>query len=224
MPMSTALAPSCYQCDATATGREHVPPKCLFPRNMDRSRLITVPSCSKHNNDTSQADEYLKFLLGAIASDVPPSIIASAARGAVRLAEKRSRNIQRFGFKWDEQTLVIGNEFTVDIELLRAGLEKMARALYFDHHGGHRKLRIPLHVLPLFLPVDNASDVHFRADVERLRSQTAQDMERYPKAGGHQQIFAYQMFESSTTVMMNMQFYGGHHAAVVGLFQATGDA
>jgi hypothetical protein len=32
------------------------------------------------------------------------------------------------------------------------------------------------------------------------------------------------MFESSTTVMMNMQFYGGHHAAVVGLFQATGDA
>ncbi|WP_214442925.1 hypothetical protein, partial [Cupriavidus metallidurans] len=52
---------TCYHCDAEGTGREHVPPKCLFPKGGDWSRLMTVPSCVTHNNANSKADEYLKF-------------------------------------------------------------------------------------------------------------------------------------------------------------------
>lgn len=217
--MESSQCPSCYQCDARATGREHAPPKCLFPSDRDRSRLITVPSCSKHNNDASQADEYLRFLLAAAISGAPQAILSDAARGAIRLAQKRSRNLERFGIAWDGEALKIDIEFTVDIELLRACLEKTARALYFHHHTGLRKLRIPLHTLPLFVPTDSSSDSVFRANVSKFRNQAGQDMALHPKFGGHQDIFAYQIFESPTSVIMNMQFYGAHHAVVVGLFK-----
>ncbi len=45
----------CYCCGAPATSEEHVPPKGLFPKAKDipntkfREKLITVPSCEKHN-------------------------------------------------------------------------------------------------------------------------------------------------------------------------------
>ena len=60
---------TCYMCDASATGREHVPPRCLFPEAKDipgkdfRKKLITVPSCDAHNFAKSKDDEYLMTIL-----------------------------------------------------------------------------------------------------------------------------------------------------------------
>lgn len=57
---------TCYMCSKPATTKEHVPPKCFFPSTKDgkfRNKLITVPSCKEHNNDTSAADELINLLL-----------------------------------------------------------------------------------------------------------------------------------------------------------------
>jgi hypothetical protein len=59
--MSKAIS-QCYMCGAPATSVEHVPAKCFFPIGQ-RINLITVPSCSLHNNDTSKDDEYTRGII-----------------------------------------------------------------------------------------------------------------------------------------------------------------
>ena len=207
---------TCYQCDAQATGREHVPPKCLFPKGSNWPRLMTVPSCVTHNSATSKADEYLKFLLGAIASHIPDAIRSSVARGAVRLAKKRSRDLHRYGLEWEGDALSIDKPIPLDFELLSACLKKIARALYFYHHRGKRKLLFDLQVWPLFIPVDPKINPRLTLAVDNVRAWSDLKFEQWPKFGSHQEIFAYQITEEPNLVIVNMEFYGAQRAAVMG--------
>ncbi len=52
----------CYMCDEESTSVEHAPPKGFFPKGM-RNQLITVPSCTKHNEETSKDDEYVRNII-----------------------------------------------------------------------------------------------------------------------------------------------------------------
>jgi hypothetical protein len=213
--MLEAIYSTCYHCNGAATGREHVPPKCLFPKGGNWFRLTTVPSCAAHNNAASEADEYLRFLLGALALSAPDAIKSGAARGAVRLAQKGAHNLDRYGFRWEDDTLEIGRDFSIDFELLSTSLVKMARALYFHDHGGRRKLAGTLHVLPLFIPIESASDWTFSFGVALARTVVADHFKNRPRLGGHQEIFAYQFIEAADSLQVNMQFYGAHNAAVI---------
>ncbi len=53
---------TCYSCGAPATNREHVPPKCFFPRKC-RANLITVGSCSDHNQGFSEDDRHARTIM-----------------------------------------------------------------------------------------------------------------------------------------------------------------
>ena len=58
------MARKCYVCGREATSREHVPPRCFFPDdNRYRKQLITVRSCTEHNEDTSLDDEYVRNVI-----------------------------------------------------------------------------------------------------------------------------------------------------------------
>lgn len=50
----------CYfkGCLEDGVTREHVPPKSFFPDG-ERTNLLTVPSCEKHNNDKKEDDFYV---------------------------------------------------------------------------------------------------------------------------------------------------------------------
>lgn len=69
--MKSAESAQCYCCEQTATTRDHIPPKCFFPEKKYlssnspdyRSDLITVPSCSQHNNSRSSDDEYTALVI-----------------------------------------------------------------------------------------------------------------------------------------------------------------
>ena len=52
----------CFLCDSKSTSVEHVPARSFFPKNK-RFNLITVPSCEKHNLDTSLDDEYIRDVI-----------------------------------------------------------------------------------------------------------------------------------------------------------------
>ncbi len=208
---------TCYHCDAESTGREHVPPKCLFPKGGDWPGLITVPSCVTHNNGNSKADEYLKFLFGAIASNIPGSITSSTARSVIRLAQMGSGNLHRYGLERDGEALVIGKDFPLDFELLSACLAKIARAIYFHHQHCQRKLLGGLHVCPLFIPVDPRVAPELASALAEVRASTALDFEQHPKQGLHQEVFAYQVFERPERVFVNMEFYRAHRVSVMGL-------
>jgi len=71
----------CYMCGEPATSVEHVPARCFFPKGQ-RHNLITVPSCSLHNLDTSKDDEYVR---GIIVSSLGNNSLARQHwKGAVR--------------------------------------------------------------------------------------------------------------------------------------------
>lgn len=48
----------CYACDQVGDTKEHVPPKCFFPKDQ-RENLLTVPSCKKHNCRKSSSDQLM---------------------------------------------------------------------------------------------------------------------------------------------------------------------
>lgn len=64
--MQSSEKPRCYYCEAIATTKDHIPPKCFFPEKKHlpsdspdyRNQLVTVPACSAHNNSRSSDDEY----------------------------------------------------------------------------------------------------------------------------------------------------------------------
>ena len=56
------MAAECYMCDAMATSFEHVPPHCFFPEGY-RANLITVPSCTAHNEKNSKDVEYVRNVI-----------------------------------------------------------------------------------------------------------------------------------------------------------------
>lgn len=132
---------TCYHCDAEGNGREHVPPKCLFPKGSNWPGLMTVPSCTARNNANSKSDEYLKFLLGASASNIPGDITTSTARSVIRLAKMGSGNLHRHGFRWDGEILVIDKEFPLDFELLSKCLEKVGPSSFSVDCNIHNHLR-----------------------------------------------------------------------------------
>tara|TARA_R110000850_G_scaffold83838_3_gene179908 strand:+ start:699 stop:1409 length:711 start_codon:yes stop_codon:yes gene_type:complete len=52
---------SCFLCGSEGDiTREHIPPKCLFPKPRPNN-LLTVPCCFNCNNTASQDDEYLRL-------------------------------------------------------------------------------------------------------------------------------------------------------------------
>lgn len=207
---------TCYHCASEGTSREHVPPKCLFPKGEEWPGLVTVPSCEKHNNGNSQADEYLKFLLGASSEHIPSVVRNGVARGLVRLAQLGSRNLDRFGLRLDNAALVIENDFPIDFELLNSGLEKVARALYFYHHSGRRKLLGSLQVWPVFIPIDPENNPQVASAAARVLALTQRDFQEQPRHGSHQEIFNYQVIEDTAVVVINMEFYGAHRVSVMG--------
>ena len=65
---------NCYICGLNAVSKEHTPARCYFPEESEyRKNLITVPSCTTHNEDTSKDDEYVRNL---IAMSLGTNIIA----------------------------------------------------------------------------------------------------------------------------------------------------
>lgn len=48
----------CYMCECEGTTKEHVPPRCFFPKQK-RVNLFTVPSCKKHNCRKSNIDQMM---------------------------------------------------------------------------------------------------------------------------------------------------------------------
>lgn len=49
----------CYLCGVEASTFDHIPPKCLFPKNF-QYKGIKVPACKRCNNKSSKDDEYLR--------------------------------------------------------------------------------------------------------------------------------------------------------------------
>lgn len=121
-------------CVADATSKEHVPPHCFFPKGR-RNDLITVPSCSTHNNDNSKDVEYVRNIV------VTHHKTNEVAR--LHFREKALKSFTRSP-KLFSQTLHNAKEVRLDGEVTGVGILDLPRfksvmkaiafGIYFNRH------------------------------------------------------------------------------------------
>lgn len=125
----------CYACDRRATTREHVPPLCLFPQEY-RSNLVTVPSCSAHNNANSKDVEYARNVLVCASKELGPESAAVFAR-MMRSMERRPAIVDTT-FP-DLHPIEFGGEqtgyFSIDLHRFNRIMVAIAQALHYRDLG-----------------------------------------------------------------------------------------
>lgn len=125
----------CYLCDNEKTSIEHSPAKCFFPINK-RLNLITVPSCDKHNLNTSLDDEYVRNLVGMTKDNnqIGQNHYKDKGNRALKNSAKKLNeftvNLNYLNFiKGDDKTKNL--TFQVDMERFDRVIKKIAYGLYY---------------------------------------------------------------------------------------------
>lgn len=149
----------CYWCGKPSTSREHVPPKCLFPKKKDmkntynkdyRVNLITVPSCDEHNTSKSDDDEYLMACIAPYFGNNGVAYIHTQTK--LRRAFKRNKKL--FNIK-DEKIVKLENRqfpiIMVEIDNYRLlhSFEAIARGLYY--HKYRKRFKGKFKIIPGFI-------------------------------------------------------------------------
>ncbi len=194
----------CYRCNAPATGLEHVPAKCFFPKE-NRMNLITVPSCYLHNNSTSKDDEYVR---GIIVSAQGNNKLASQHwRGAVIKGFKHSPKLFLKTFADQRE-----NAFFHDRKRIDALMTKIGYCLFY-HIFKRVWLSKPTPFYKKFRYDDGKTDIEVRLP----------DHDNLPKyhiyEGANQSIFKYQYFEGKIdgqeNCMFRLVFYEGFEVIIM---------
>ncbi|WP_207864010.1 hypothetical protein [Pseudomonas sp. 58(2021)] len=209
---------TCYCCDKPSEGREHVPPRCLFPKGEDAglADLITVPSCAEHNPDQSHIDEQLMQMLVGTSADVHPEVLQRTVRGIIRHVKKDSQIIGRFGIeKVAPKQYIQHPTGPVNFEVIEQALEKIAKGVYHHHTKEEQKLDSVLAVHPLFLGIDESATPEAREKILDLIALAHCDFEEFPSHGLNPQYFAYQIIDYPGHVFINLKFYDQKIASVV---------
>lgn len=214
-----AMSPlTCYMCDAPATSREHVPPRCLFPESRDvgadyRKNLLTVPSCEKHNSGKGADDEFLMVSLAGI--------IGNNSIGYSHKFSKVNRAIRRSSFsllndamknqKW--HVVEVGpNKFidvvwgTPDYERLLRCFDRVARGIHMAHFG--RKFSGRTRTIIGYIPSDSPNPAEFQ---RLVRDKVAAELEGKPRLGDNPDVFTFQFTDPDQfgIFLVHLQFYGG---------------
>lgn len=224
-------AESCYWCAAPATGREHTPPKCIFPEFGEvadgknyRDQLLTVPSCDVHNIAKSHDDEYLLCILALSihnnksGENHAVTKVLRALRRAPRLTERvlgKSLAVlveNMIAGKIDETIAV-----KVDNARIDSVLEHVARGLHF-HHFRERWTGYVSTISEFLVGIGSPSVLEINQSLERLRICATDFFADSEKYGANQEIFFYQVRDDpadATRRFMRLSFYEGTRSLVI---------
>ncbi len=191
-------------CSEAATGVEHVPARCFFPRE-HRVNLITVPSCSRHNNETSKDDEYAR---GIIVSALGNNKLAiDHRRDPVRRSYLHSPKLFQNTFQIQKKDAFFHDRDRIDNLMI-----KIAYALYYH---SYRKIweSKPEPYYKQFLFDDGKSDIEVRLP----------NYETLPKydiyEGGNKSVFKYHFLEGKingkNNCLLRMVFYEGFEVLIL---------
>ena len=206
----------CCFCGAQATSREHVPPKYLFPEakytpGLDyRNKLITVPSCKKHNSKKSKDDEYFVFILAAnIQSndEGQQHFIKSVVKGL----ERKPYIIKTF-LQNTKPVLIQSRQgieksvaYTPDHRRVNSIIEHITRALYYYHYDKN-SFNYEFQLIYYSGLMENESDNTQRIEFEERIKLLSRDV---PYNGENRKIFRYKQFIVNNIFYLLMDFYEG---------------
>lgn len=192
----------CVYCGGRATGRDHVPPKCVFGDLVDSCQgmnLIVVPSCDACNGGETENDTYFRdavWLMSQRPNDAAPHEEVRAA--ILRSVQKAGKNHQtpiqalmrnsRRAWTRDADTglLVQGNAVNISWTRVTRVVKRIASGLYWVH----RNERVPA-----------GFEVSVIGDSERGRFTSVEQVELFgemaiattkgEKRHVHQAVFSY---------------------------------
>lgn len=133
----------CYCCgielDKTTKTREHIPPKCFFPKGY-KDELITVPSCKEHNNAKSEDDEYLwqMIAINILANKhgqnlATEKVVKSILRNR-RLTKNLAKNSHLLYIENSNGSLEPTFGFEPNEEMIKRSISMLAKGVYFHEY------------------------------------------------------------------------------------------
>lgn len=193
----------CYWCGASATSKEHIPPKCLFPEDKDirkiydedfRKDLITVPSCDEHNNHKSGDDEILLACLSFVFGANGIAYIHSHTKLCRAFSRNPNLITSTFNILKEDTLKIEGHSFPVaiaevdNIKMIKT-FEGIARGLYLYEFG--KRFIGQCRVIPSFVRYREKSD---KRDLLISLAKTVMQKEQlnWEAKGSNQEIFMYQ--------------------------------
>lgn len=215
---------TCYMCEGPATTFEHAPPKSFFPEQAVfltlgieigdmRKNLVTVPSCSEHNNSKSNDDVFIRSVL--LMNQETNSLGQKQFLAKVKPAFDRDASLLR-EFAIDPSPVLIRdsegifetNAMTGDMDRINGALDKMGRAIHFHHFK--EKWLGKLWALPLFafgFGWDKAAE--YNKALVSLRIASENRFANTPEYGENKEVFYYNVIKESGGVVLRLTFYGG---------------
>jgi hypothetical protein len=198
---------TCYMCDALATSKEHVPPKCVFPEDEKlRVNLITVPSCDKHNSKKSKCDELLRFILAAVpgTNDLAHGIISGRVMRSIdhcpSILDTLVPDLQVLQFDGNET-----GGFTLDEPRFQNSIAAIVRGLFFHETG--KKLESDLRAYWSQMLTKDFSGAPFLEVLSKGEQMLPQNYK-----GFNPRVFQYALDVSKTgiTSLCRLRFYEGN--------------
>ncbi|MEW6203253.1 MAG: hypothetical protein AB1546_14840 [bacterium] len=133
----------CYLCGKPdANTRDHVVPRCLFPKKTLPNNLITLKVHKKCNIDISKEEEYFRNLVVSLSQDrlVPFEIwytkVKRSLQGGEGLRKKLLSSLipQIDIYSKGGIYLETAPGIKIDKDAIKTVTEKIVRGLYFYHH------------------------------------------------------------------------------------------
>lgn len=195
----------CYQCAAEACSREHAPPLCFFPDQVNigsnlRKNLITVPSCDEHNSKKSTDDEYLRWVI--LSSTAHASRIADH-QFMGKMIRGAKRNVGAYSNYYTEHGQIDSGEKTVlqiDRNRFDKCIDHLSRALFF--YEFQKQWLLPILVLsPNFYSSLKNNEVEEHGSTNEGVSVIREFLWREPSLGENPEVFKYRMrFDAKANV------------------------
>jgi hypothetical protein len=194
----------CYACDAPANTREHAPAKSFFPKRL-RHDLLTVPSCTVHNNLQSLDVEYARCTISF--QEGLNDVANEAFEDAKRSFDHSPALTARIASMMKEQYVNLEKKPTLRFEIRR--LDKVmigiAQAAYFNAHGVRAALN--WHVS---LPLHNAFSLQGGTDHWTMRRHILSSLKYNDLKEPGAEVFVCEEAElAEGNVAYRLTFYGG---------------
>lgn len=223
--MSNRLPEICYFCgirlDSTNNSKEHVPPKCFFPRDSNyRKELITVPACREHNTGKSSDDEYFQQMVSInilTKEDGISDVVDKAMRGILRnrklISQLAKKSTLVYVKRPNENLFKPTLAFNIDDIRFKKSIESISKAIYF--YEFHQPFFGDIDILDeckVFLHEENS--VELNDLLEKRREISATIFQNAEKKGENENIFYYQLLrpapnERNYFLALKLCFYEG---------------
>lgn len=211
----------CYECgillDRESLTKEHVPPKCFFPKD-NKVSLITVPSCIKHNSGKSNDDEHLLQIISLqiLANEKGQNIATSKAVKSILRNRKRTKSLA------SNATLVYVDEertgqlkptfvFKFDENKFNNSISSVCKGLYY--YEFHKIFNGNIRIYNEFQISFDDDSINKNKEFDKNRIFIEKNFSDVERKGENQEIFYYQIMKPpkglSFSLAIRLCFYEG---------------